>query len=1133
MPVAQFELAQNQLDIPVEVTLDGSGSSDCDGEIAVWRWSIDGTLAAEGATVAVVFDTAGEYEIGLEVEDDQGNLASQSAPLVVLEDFCPILPITIDQNVFASANDGDIFEQIPAATGSGNYSQLTWDGSNSATVFASSLALPGDSYNYLAPNDSVNDANRDHILNIGDWVQGNPGKNNGSQVRAALDLLIGQEIIVPTWSEYSETGSKLDYLVADFATVELIAYELSGDSPWFSLVYKGQARCYNTPPVAIDQSLETLEDTALEISLDVTDPEGDLLAVEFVQVPEHGVLSIVEGTRVRYVPDPDFFGADGFIYRVSDGELDSEDALVTIAVLPVNDAPTASGQSVIVDEDQNLTITLSGQDVDGDALSFSVISGPANGALSGSGANLNFTPYPDFNGVDSLQFVVSDGVETSQPAMISISVTPVNDAPTANGQTVSVDEDQNLTITLTGQDVDGDALDFIILTGPANGVLSGSGANLSYAPGSNYNGADNFQFVVSDGVAQSATASVSITIQAVNDAPVGQDFDLVGDEDSVIALSLEGSDVDGDVLSFQLVDQPANGSISGTGSDLTYTPIADFNGQDQFSYQLSDGQIGAGPYAVTITVNAVNDLPVVVGESVATDEDVSLAVTLSASDVDGDILTFAITSGPGNGTLSGLAPDLLYTPNPDYFGDDSFTVVANDGTANSDPANVTISIVAVNDAPIGEQMSVVGNEDQTLAINLTGLDVDGDPLSFAVLSAPTNGALSGTPPNLTYTPTQDFNGSDTFAFLANDGSVDSSAANVEITILPVNDAPQANADSVSVDQGSSVAITLAGFDVDGDALTFITTKQPSQGALSGSGGNLVYAPSPTYSGIDSFDFVANDGTASSSPATISITVNATNRAPMISSTPVTQVDEDQIYVYAVQVDDLDAGDTASFNLLAGPDGMAIDPASGQIRWVPDAALTSSLEGLNSLCRVHNDVGDFIAVTQWRTNLRNVNHAPLVAPLFDNNDDGQIDTRDMPSIIVMDGPTLTVLDNATGAKVWSLGNGLFDYTATTPAVADIDLDGIPEIVLKGPGEVVAITNTGDLKWRSDPLAFRQNSGGSVSFANVTGDDHPEILLRGFVLDYQGKLLLALPGTTFADFSPLALDLIWMAGLKSLL
>ncbi len=179
-----------------------------------------------------------------------------------------------------------------------------------------------------------------------------------------------------------------------------------------------------------------------------------------------------------------------------------------------------------------------------------------------------------------------------------------------------------------------------------------------------------------------------------------------------------------------------------------------------------------------------------------------------------------MTAAPAHGVLSGTAPNLTYTPAANYNGADSFQFVVNDGTVNSSPATVSLTVNAVNDAPVANAQAVITNEDTAKAITLSGADVDGNPLTYTVLSAPAHGVLSGTAPTLTYTPAADYNGADSFTFKVNDGALDSAPATVSITVSPVNDAPLANPQSLATDEDTPLAVTLTGSDIDSGGLTF-------------------------------------------------------------------------------------------------------------------------------------------------------------------------------------------------------------------------------------------------------------------------------------------------------------------------
>jgi len=464
-----------------------------------------------------------------------------------------------------------------------------------------------------------------------------------------------------------------------------------------------------------------------------------------------------------------------------------------------------------------------------------------------------------------------------------------NVAPTADALSAATNEDVAVAVTLTGFDSDGDALSFQTATLPSNGVLSGTAPNFVYTPNADFFGADSFMFTSNDGSATSDPATVTISVVAVNDAPVALGTDtgatsLSTPEDTALAITLFGSDVEGDGLTYAVTAQPVSGTLSGTAPNLTYIPAINFNGTDQFSFTVSDGALTSAPATISLTVSSTDDAPSGSPQSLVTAANTPVSITLTGTDPDSASLSFSIFNLPANGTLSGDLPNVTYTPGNDFTGSDSFSFTVSDGVTTSPPATVSISVTegvpppVVNNAPVANAQSLSVAQDASVSILLTGSDADGDTLSFNFAALPANGSVSGTPPNLTYVPGSNFVGVDSFTFTVSDGTVTSSQATVTITVTEVvpppeaNSAPVANAQSVSVPQNTSVSILLTGSDADGDSLSFDFVALPANGSLSGAPPNLVYTPDANFMGPDSFSFTVSDAEDTSAVATVSISV---------------------------------------------------------------------------------------------------------------------------------------------------------------------------------------------------------------------------------------------------------------------
>jgi hypothetical protein len=230
--------------------------------------------------------------------------------------------------------------------------------------------------------------------------------------------------------------------------------------------------------------------------------------------------------------------------------------------------------------------------------------------------------------------------------------------------------------------------------------------------------------------------------------------------------------------------------------------------------------------------------------------------------------------------LSGTAPNLVYTPSADDHGPDGFTYQVSDGTLTSAAATVSITVISANRAPVASGGSGTTLEDTAVAVVLTGSDPDGDALVYTVVQGPTKGALSGTAPNLVYTPSLNDHGSDGFTFTVSDGTLISAPATVSITITPVNDAPEAIWATYTLKQDSSVGFVFQGTDVDSSSLTYAVTRSPSNGSVrqKGQSSNYTYTPKKGFSGEDYLEFTASDGSLRSVPARVTFVVQSSSSA---------------------------------------------------------------------------------------------------------------------------------------------------------------------------------------------------------------------------------------------------------------
>jgi RHS repeat-associated protein len=536
-------------------------------------------------------------------------------------------------------------------------------------------------------------------------------------------------------------------------------------------------------------------------------------------------------------------------------------------ILPGGNEPPISLNDVFTtDEDTSLTIAAPGvllndSDIDYDPLNAVLVNDAAHGIVNlNLDGSFTYTPTLDYNGSDSFTYKANDGLTDSGIATVTLTINSVNDVPIVVNDAYTTDEDTLLTVSTTGvlandTDVEGNTLTAAVVAGPTHGtlILNGDGS-FTYMPELDYNGADSFTYKANDGTIDSNVATVSITVNQVNDAPVATGDSYTTNEDTALVVSAPGilgndNDLDHDVLSASLVigSGPANGTLThNANGSFTYTPAANFNGTDSFTYMAYDGVASSNEATVSITVTPVNDAPVAANDLASGNEDTIITgnVLTNDTDVDADTLTASVVTGPANGTLSLNADgSFTYTPADNFNGTDSFTYKAFDGSAESTVATVNITVNPANDAPTAAGDSYTTDEDTDLIVAAPGildndLDLDGDALSASLLSGPTNGTLSlNADGSFTYTPAANFNGADSFTYKANDGLADSNVAMVTISVTSVNDAAVADVDSYSTAEDTTLTVLSAtgvlanDSDVDSDPLSALLVSGPAHGSL--------------------------------------------------------------------------------------------------------------------------------------------------------------------------------------------------------------------------------------------------------------------------------------------------------------
>ncbi|HKI04918.1 MAG TPA: Ig-like domain-containing protein [Thermoanaerobaculia bacterium] len=627
------------------------------------------------------------------------------------------------------------------------------------------------------------------------------------------------------------------------------------------------------------------------------------------------------GTGLTYTPNANYCNSvsgvpDTFTYTLTPG---GSSTTVTMTVTCADDNPVAVPDAATVTEDSGanpVPVLANDTDVDGGAISIQSVTQPANGAvvITGGGTGLTYAPNVNYcnsvSGVpDTFTYTLTPGGSTTT---VTVTVTCVDDTPVAVNDAAVVAEDSGanpVPVLANDTDVDGGAISIQSVTQPANGtvVITGGGSGLTYQPNANYCNSvsgvpDTFTYMLAPGV---STATVSVTVTCLNDAPVldldANDSQGTGGSDFAVTFT-EGE-------AAKLIEDP----IDATVTDVDSANLA----------------------SLTVTITNLLDTG---------------SETLSA-DVTGTSITASYV--PGTGVLTLTGPDTLANfqtvlrkvryLNSDIDPDTTPRVihfVANDGTANSNTAISTVTIVAVDTPPTAVADSATVAEDSTnnpINVLANDTDPDGGAQSIQSVTQPANGtvAITGGGTGVTYTPNANYCNSvsgtpDTFTYTLTPGG---STATVSVTVTCQDDNPVAVPDAATVleDSGANAIPVLANdTDPDGGPISIQSVTQPANGAvvITGGGTGLTYAPNANYcnsvSGIpDTFTYTLTPGGSST---TVTVTVTCVDDSPVAVADAATVVEDSGANAINVLANDtdIDGGPISIAPVLPTP------PANGTV-----------------------------------------------------------------------------------------------------------------------------------------------------------------------------------------------------------
>ncbi len=627
-----------------------------------------------------------------------------------------------------------------------------------------------------------------------------------------------------------------------------------------------------------------------------------------------------------------------------------------LATTPVTlDAIEEDGGSITITTEELLSNV---DDEDKDTLSVeNLIIDKGNGTLVDNGdGTWTFTPQIDDDTEVSFTFDIIDNEDLVVSGSANLDILPINDAPNAENDVITTEEDTAVTIDVlvNDSDVEGDALSIQSASVPSEqGSVDIVDGKLVFTPAENFNGEATITYIVTDGDLTDE-AKVTVTVTPVNDSPVAVDDTTSIQEDTAVTIDVltNDTDVDGDKLSIESASVPKEqGTVEVVNGKLVFTPAENFNGDSEITYTVTDGQL-TDEAKVTVTVNPVNDAPIIkvdavesITEDAVNTDTVVATLTVRDTDTPEDQLTVSLENN-SNGYFVLVGDEVKLTQagvdavNNDELNLKGLTISASVSDGVNPTASDSDSLVVnrVNDAPTVENAiadQVLSEDFDAYTIDLNEVFKDSDSsLEFSV-SGNNSIQISIVNGVATITPTADWNGKEAITFTAKDPSGESVSQTVDFTVAPVADIV---ADKATVVEDTPTIIKVLGndtFEGDGKVVSLDANNGPVNGSVSvNPDGSVTYTPNDNYHGIDSFTYIVTSGGVSES-TTVNVDVTPENDAPVAKDdTAIT--DEDTPVTIDVLPNDTDVdGDKLSIESASVPKEQGtVEVVNGKLVFTP-------------------------------------------------------------------------------------------------------------------------------------------------------------------------------------------------------
>lgn len=622
---------------------------------------------------------------------------------------------------------------------------------------------------------------------------------------------------------------------------------------------------------------------------------------------------------------------------------DNQTSTSTVVRIRNNRPPVAHDQTVTTDEDISVSITAVGSDEDGDTLTYTLISGPSHGSLTGTAPNLTYTPNANYNGNDTVTFSVFDGTETSEPGTISIVINSVNDAPIITSTAIEEGVENTLyTYTVTANDIDhpDTELTYSLQQAPEGMTQVPATGQIQWQ--TNYESSGSHQVVVrvTDPLGGYDEQGFLLEIQNVNRPPVADDQTVTVDEDTSVSFTVLGSDEDGDSLTYTVISGPNHGTLTGTIPNLNYTPNADYNGSDTVSFSVFDGTESSEPGTIHIDIDSINDLPTITSTDMEEGvENTLYTYTVTANDVDhvSTELTYSLLQAPEGMTQDSATGLIQWQTDYQSSGFHRVVVRVTDPLGGYDEQEFLLEIQNVNRSPVISSSPVEthqkGNGDYLYSVVAT--DEDNEALTFELVQQPRGMSIDRLSGNILWAEGGMSPGTYPITIKVTDlyGGSDTQQFNLVVSLAPNNIPTFTSLPIIDTQEEDLYAYQSTAEDEDGDKLLFELLEGPAGLSIHPSSGLVSWQTNGKDNGSYPIQLKVSDGRGGFSVQGYTLNVaDLPNNPPVISSQAIATSIVSELYSYDVEATDAD-NDLLTYSLVNAPEAFSINSETGLISGV--------------------------------------------------------------------------------------------------------------------------------------------------------------------------------------------------------